>query len=42
MYNQLFKEFAYTLDSLESNNNEVIITGVFNIDLLKLNNKTKH
>ncbi len=33
------KEFSSILDKLESNNNEVIITGDFNIDLLKINDK---
>ncbi len=38
-YNEFMKEFSSILDKLESNNNEVIITGNLNIDLLKINYK---
>ena len=38
-YREFMKEFSSILDKLESNNNEVIITGDFNIDLLKINDK---
>jgi hypothetical protein len=38
-YYELINEFSPILDTLENNNNEVMITGDFNIDLLKINNK---
>ncbi len=38
-YREFMKGFSSILDKLESNNNEVIITGDFNIDLLKINDK---
>ncbi len=38
-YREFIKEFSSILDKLESNNNVVIITGDFNIDLLKINDK---
>ncbi len=38
-YKEFIDEFSYILDKLEKNKNEVIISGDFNIDLLKINDK---
>ncbi len=38
-YKEFIDEFFYILDKLEKNKNEVIISGDFNIDLLKINDK---
>ncbi len=38
-YNEFINEFSPILESFEMNNKEVIITGDFNIDLLKVNDK---
>ncbi len=38
-YNKCINGFGQILNTLETNNNEVIITGDFNIDLLKINEK---
>ncbi len=35
----MYHEFGQILNTLETNNNEVIITGDFNVDLLKINDK---
>ncbi len=38
-YNEFINEFELILITLKTNNNEVIITGDFNIDLLKIKEK---
>ncbi len=38
-YNEFINEFEQILITLKTNNNEVIITGDFNSDLLKINEK---
>lgn len=38
-YTEFIQEFGSILDKFENNNNEVIVTGDFNIDLLKVNEK---
>ncbi len=38
-YNEFINEFSQILNTLESNNTDVIIAGDFNIDLLKINEK---
>ncbi len=38
-YNEFMNEFGQILNTLETNNNEVMIAGDFNIDLLKINEK---
>ncbi len=38
-YKEFIEEFSYILDKLEKDKNKVIISGDFNIDLLKINDK---
>ncbi len=38
-YNEFISELSPVLKSLEKNKSEVIVSGDFNIDLLKINNK---
>ncbi len=38
-YNEFITEFSPILENFEMNNKEVIVTGDFNIDLLKVNDK---